>query len=110
VIDDLWQLGKPRGIGGPWSRAQVQTGAVSDLSLISHYDQRTLTITQQSDGPVTFRIEVEVLGHGPWLLYKEVTVAPGEVYKHQFPAHFQARWIRFVAESACEVSTMLVYE
>jgi hypothetical protein len=110
VIDDLWQLGKPRGSGGPWSGTQVHAGAVSDPYLISHYDQRSLTITQESDGPVTFRIEVEPLGHGPWLLYKEVTVAPGEAFQYQFPDDFQARWIRFVAESPCQVSTFLVYK
>lgn len=110
AIDDLWDMGKPTGHGGPWNNSSVKVGVASDPYLISHYDKKTLKISHKSESPVTFRIEVEPIGHGPWMLYKEVTVKPGEKFKYEFPNSFQARWIRFVANTNCTVTTWLTYE
>ena len=32
VVDDLWQLGHPRGRGGPWWRTEVAAGVASDAA------------------------------------------------------------------------------
>ena len=109
VIDDLWKLGKPTGVGGPWKKTLVEAHQPSDPYLIGFYDQRNLTISHQANQAVTFKIEVEPVGHGPWMLYQQVTIAPGEVFKHEFPDSFQARWIRFTADKDCEASTWLEY-
>jgi hypothetical protein len=110
VIDDLWEMGKPTGQGGPWKNSSVKAGEPSDPYLIGFYDKRTLEISHESAQPVTFRIEAEPIGHGPWMLYKEVTVKPGETYKHEFSESFQARWIRLTANSNCSATTWLEYE
>ena len=110
AIDDLWEMGKPTGHGGPWKNSTVKTSESSDPYLIGFYDKRTLEISHESTQPVTFKIEVEPIGHGPWMLYKEITVKPGETFKYEFPANFQARWIRFVADKDCTATTWLVYE
>ena len=110
VIDDLWKMGKPTGIGGPWKNANVKAGEASDPYLIGFYDKRSLRISHGNDQPVTFKIEVEPIGHGPWMLYKEVTVNPGELFKHQFSEKFQARWIRFVTDKKCKATTWLEYD
>ena len=110
AIDDLWKLGKPTGKGGPWKNAEVQAGEASDPYLIGFYDQRRLELSHESSKPVTFTIEVEPVGHGPWMEYQRVTVAPGETYTHQFPADFQARWIRFQADQNTTATAWLVYE
>jgi hypothetical protein len=110
AIDDLWELGKPVGHGGPWKNSAVKPGEPSDPYLIGFYDERSLEISHDSSDPVTFKIEVEPIGHGPWMLYKEVTVKPGEKFNHQFSESFQARWIRFVADKDCKASTLLIYE
>ncbi len=110
VIDDLWDLGKPVGHGGPWKNSAVKSGEPSDPYLIGFYDQRSIEISHQSSQPVTFKIEVEPIGHGPWMLYKEVTIQPGEKFKHDFPADFQSRWIRFVADKDCTATTYLEYQ
>ncbi len=109
AIDDLWKLGKPIGRGGPWKGTSVQADEPSDPYLIGFYDQRSLTLSHQSDEPVTFSIEVEPVGHGPWMIYQEVTVAPGETYEHTFPGHFQSRWIRFRSGSDCQATAWLEY-
>jgi hypothetical protein len=110
AIDDLWEMGKPTGHGGPWKNSSVKAGQPSDPYLIGFYDKRTLEISHQSAQPVTFRIEVEPIGHGPWMLYKQVKVNAGETFKYDFPAGFQARWIRFVADKVCLVTTFLEYK
>jgi hypothetical protein len=110
VIDDLWEMGKPVGKGGPWKNSSITAGEPSDPYLIGFYDKRSLEISHESKEPVTFKIEVEPIGHGPWMLYKEVTVRPGETYKHEFSENFQARWIRFVVDKSCKATAWLKYE
>lgn len=109
VIDDLWTLGKPTGRGGPWKEAAVQAGEPSDPYLIGFYDKRSLTLSHDGEETVTFRIEVEPIGHGPWMLYEEAAVAPGETFEHSFPESFQARWIRFTADKGCSATAWLEY-
>jgi hypothetical protein len=110
TIDDLWEMGKPTGKGGPWKNSSVKEGEPSDPYLIGFYDKRSLEISHESTQPVTFKIEVEPIGHGPWMLYKEVTVNPGETFKYEFSANFQARWIRFVADKNCSATAWLDYK
>ncbi|MDB4584850.1 hypothetical protein N9164_17000, partial [Draconibacterium sp.] len=110
VIDDLWEMGKPTGQGGPWKNTSVKAGEPSDAYLISHYDKKTLEISHESAQTVTFKIEVEPIGHGPWMLYKEISVNPGETFKYEFPENFQARWIRFTADKVCTATTNLEYK
>lgn len=109
VIDDLWKLGKPTGRGGPWKDTAVKAGKPSDAYLIGFYDQRSLTLSHHAREAVTFTIEAEPIGHGPWMPYKKVSVKPGENYKHTFPDSFQSRWIRFVADKDCKATAWLEY-
>ncbi len=110
AIDDLWEMGKPTGHGGPWKNLVVKAGVPSDAYLTGFYDKRSLEISHDSDKPVTFKIEVEPIGHGPWMVYKEITIQPGETFKHKFPKDFEARWIRFVADEVCQATTLLNYK
>lgn len=110
VIDDLWKLGKPVGQGGPWKDSKVKANESSDAYLIGFYDKRSLKLSHQSDKPVQFKIEVEPIGHGPWMVYREVIVKPGETYEYQFPETFQSRWIRFVADKNCQATAWLEYQ
>ncbi len=110
AIDDLWKVGKPVGEGGPWKNSAVKRGVASDPYLIGFYDKRSLKLTHNSKQTVTFRIEVEPIGHGSWMLYKEVSVKAGDVLAYTFPEGFQARWIRFVADKDCLATTWLKYE
>ena len=109
AIDDLWEMGKPTGHGGPWKNSSVKAGVPSDPYLISHYDKKTLEISHKLNETVSFKIEVEPIGHGPWMLYKEVAVKPGEKFKYEFPKSFQARWIRFVTDTNCSATAYLDY-
>ncbi|MGV3587465.1 MAG: hypothetical protein ACO1OF_10705 [Adhaeribacter sp.] len=110
TIDDLWKLGKPKGEGGPWKNAQIKKGVTSDPYLIGFYDKRKLSLSHDAKEPVVFTVEVEPVGHGPWMTYKEITVPAGKTIDYTFPDSFQARWIRFSSDKNCKATSWLVYE
>ncbi len=110
AIDDLWKLGKPVGHGGPWKNSKVTANVPSDPYLISFYDKRSLKLSHNSDQEVIFTMEVEPIGHGPWMDYKKVTVKPGETFEFEFPATFQSRWIRFQSNKDCMATAWLDYK
>ena len=110
TIDDLWKLGKPKGQGGPWKNSSVVANAKSDPYLIGFYDKKSLKISHKSNQTVTFKIEIEPIGHGPWMLFKEVDVKPNETFEYTFAPDFQARWIRFSANKNCDATTWLTYQ
>ncbi|MEZ4905261.1 MAG: hypothetical protein R2822_27655 [Spirosomataceae bacterium] len=110
TIDDLWKLGKPIGEGGPWKNSQVKSGVASDAYLIGFYDKKSLQLSHKSAQAITFTIQVEPVGHGPWMNFKQVTVKSGETFDYTFPADFQARWIRFVADKDGEATAWLTYQ
>jgi hypothetical protein len=108
AIDDLWKLGKPRGKGGPWSNSAVKAGEASDPYLLWGYDRRRLTLTASTAG--TIRIEVDLTGEGHWVPHKTFSVAPGRPVQYSFPAAFQARWLRCVADHDGVASALLEYD
>ncbi len=110
VIDDLWKMGKPVGEGGPWKDSDIKKGVPSDPYLIGFYDQRSLQISHNASKPVSFSIEVEPIGHGPWMTYTKVTVNPGKAFDFVFPGTFQSRWIRLVADKNCKATAWLKYQ
>ena len=110
TIEDLWKLGKPIGQGGPWENTSVLANTPSDPYLIGFYDKKSLKISHKSNQNVTFKIEIEPIGHGPWMTYKEITVKPNERFEHTFASDFQARWIRFSTNKNCEATAWLNYK
>lgn len=109
-IDDLWKLGKPVGKGGPWKKTTVKAGESSDPYLIGFYDKKSLNLSHDSREDVTFKVEVLPIGHGPWVVYKKVTVKEGEEFKHIFPDSFEARWIRFTPDRDVVATAFLEYK
>lgn len=109
TIDDLWKLGKPSGKGGPWMDTPVQAGEYSDPYLIGFYDERQLTLSHDDARTVTFTLEVQPLGHGPWIEYQQIAVQTGENITQVFPEAFEARWIRFKVDRACMATAWLEY-
>lgn len=110
TIDDLWKLGKPVGVGGPWKNTLVEKDVPSDPYLIGFYDKKTVQLSHDAKGPVTFQLQVEPVGHGPWMLYKEITVPSGKTVEYVFPDAFQSRWIRLTSDSDCKATAWFTYE
>ncbi len=76
AIDDVWQLGKPRGIGGPWKDTRVEANAPSDPYLMTGFDAKTLSLSHRSKQTVTIRLELDITGDGLWRNYKSFAVLP----------------------------------
>jgi hypothetical protein len=109
VIDDLWSMGKPRGKGGPWIGSKAEMGIPSDPYLIGFYDKRSLSLKHGLDEKVTFTVEVDPSGQGPWIEFMDFEVSPEETLDYIFPDQFQARWIRFKVDKDCEATALLEY-
>jgi hypothetical protein len=107
-IDDLWQLGKPTGQGGPWKGTVVAAGEPSDPYLMTGYDRKTLTL--RADRDVTVTLEVNVDHQSGWHVYKTFTLKTGQPETYHFPEDYSAHWIRFTADAACTATAWLVYD
>lgn len=110
AIDDLWKMGKPMGQGGPWKNSDVKANEPSDPYLFGFYDQRKLSLSHNAGFSVKFTIQMEPVGHGPWMTWKEVVVGPGETFEHSFEPGLQARWIRLIADKNCVATAWLEYK
>lgn len=110
VVDDLWQLGKAVGRGGPWHDSKVAADVPSDPYLMNGFDKRTLTLSQTGDEPVEIRVEIDVTGDGDWMPYQTFSVKPNQTVTHQFPAALHAYWVRTVANRPTTATAQLVYE
>ena len=110
VIDDLWQLGKPLGKGGPWKDTSVKADIPSDPYLIGFYDRKKLTLSHHSTDDITFTIEADPTGNGDWMEYMVRKVKAGEKWTYEFPAEFQARWIRFSTDVDTKATAWLEYK
>ena len=109
-VDDLWSLGKPVGIGGPWKETAVQAGAPSDPYLLTGYDRKKISLSHTSAAPVRIRVEVDLTGNGQWVTYRSFEVAAGQTTTHVFPVSYQAYWLRTVAESPVTATAQLTYD
>ncbi len=110
VADELWGLGKPRGIGGPWRRTQVRANQPSDPYLMTGYHRKRLQLSHDQPHAVQVRLEVDLTGTGLWRTYGTFTVPPGETLDHHFDDAFQAYWLRTTAGRDCLATALLTYE
>lgn len=110
AVDELWQLGKPVGRGGPWADTDVKAGVPSDPYLFRGYDKKTIALSHDAKDAVTLRVEVDVTGSGDWMPAHTATVKPGEKAEHVFPAAYCAHWVRVVADRDCKATAQLAYE
>lgn len=109
VIDDLWKLGRPRGVGGPWKASAVRAGAPSDPYLMTGFERRRLTLSHTASEAVGFTVELDVTGTGAWHVLSTHRVEPGaapEIPLDDVPAY----WLRVTADRDCTATAWLTYE
>jgi hypothetical protein len=109
AIDDVWKLGQPRGVGGPWKRTAVKKGQPSDPYLMSGYHSTKLTVSHDAAEPVRFRIECDITGTGFWILFQELNVMHRETRQLEFPASFKPYWLRVTSTADCNATCQLAY-
>ena len=110
VVDELWRLGKPVGVGGPWLRSAVKAGVASDPYLMAGYDRKSLRLSHDAPNSLAIRIELDYTGNGHWAEHRTLTVAKGEELRYEFSREVQAYWVRLVASGDCTASGQFVYE
>jgi len=109
--DDLWQFGKPAGVGGPWLETPVRAGEPSDPYLMADFEHKRVELSHDDAGPVALAIEVDpTVQRKHWQPYQTITVPPGEKITHEFPAGFSAHWVRVVTDRDCTATAQFVYE
>jgi hypothetical protein len=108
VIDDLWELGKPRGIGGVWNNSEVNADTPSDPYLMTGYDKKRCEFSHDSKETIEFRIELDVCGDGMWTLWQRVSVEPNQTAKLDITV--DAYWVRVVTNKPAKTTAMFIYE
>lgn len=110
-IDDLWKLGKPVGIGGPWYNSTVKADTPSDPYLMTGFDRKRAELSHGAEGTVVFTIEVDFLGTGRFAVYQTLPVPAGQKVTHEFPPGFAAHWVRLKTDVDCVRATAkLIYD
>jgi hypothetical protein len=108
-IDDLWQMGKPQGWGGPWWETDVEAGAPSDPFLMTGFDKKVLHLAHDLNETVEFKVEVDFLGNGSWQEYYTFRVYNNGYLHHEFPDGFSAHWIRITVNKKCQATAYFMY-
>ena len=108
VIDDLWQLGKPRGKGGVWKDSKVKAGVASLPYLMTGYDRKSVFLSSERDAE--FTIEIDVDGTGLWVPCETFAIGAGKSVEHQFPEGFSAYWVRVISSTETTATAIFLYE
>lgn len=108
-VDDLWRMGAPRGVGGPWKNSAVTNGVASDPYLMFGYERKVLELSHSNAAPVTFTVEVDFAADNSWSEYARFTVAPGQTLTHVFPDGYSAHWIRVKSDTTTTATAQLTY-
>ncbi len=109
-VDDLWKLGKPVGVGGPWKESPAEKDTPSDPFLMTGFDRKTLHLTHDAQEEVQFRIEVDYSNRDFWKVYQTVAVPPGETVTIAFPEGYAAHWARLMVDRNCRATALFQYE
>jgi hypothetical protein len=110
TADDLWQLGKPRGFGGPWKNSDVTAGKPSDPYLMTGYDKKTLVLENHGAAETTITVELDAAGDGRFAAYRSFKLAPSAKETFEFPHWINAYWVRTVSSATTNATAQLTYE
>lgn len=58
---------------------------------------------------MTFKIEIDFIGDGSWVTYKEIEVPAAGYAHHEFPDGFSAHWVRVRPSRACNATVYFIY-
>ena len=107
VADDLWAIGKPAGVGGPWSATAVKAGEASDPYIMTGFDKKKLTVSADKDAKI--KVEIDLTGSGTWSTLMSIEVKAGTPVEKDLSG-ISAYWVRFTSDTACTATAQLVYE
>jgi len=108
-VDDLWRMGAPRGVGGPWKNSAVGAGWPSDPYLMFGYEHKVLELSHDRAEPVTFTVQVDFAADDSWSEYARFVVPPGQTFKHVFPDVYSAHWVRLSSDTTATATATFTY-
>lgn len=108
-IDDLWSLGKPVGEGGPWKNTQVKADQLSDMYLMTGYDEKTVEFISDIDTEFQLYIHVNHYSNKP-VLFKTFELKAGEKTTYKFPKGFSAHWAQLKSNKDCKATAWFLYK
>lgn len=108
-IDDLWKLGKPVGVGGPWKKTAVQADKLSVPYLMTGYDHKELTLSADKSVTVELWLDVAHYTNKP-VLYKSFKLKAGEAQTFVFPEGFNAHWAMLKVNKNCTATAQFTYK
>ena len=76
-VDELWELGRPRGRGYLWRARETRDGDASDPMLTTGFRARRVVLENESSEPVEVALELDPTGDERWSEYRRVKV-PGQ--------------------------------
>lgn len=109
AVDDLWAFGKSRGEGGPWKNTAVKADTPSDAYLMTGFDKKALTLSQEGADAVAMTLELDLTGTGVWRTFGTYRVESGKTVQVNLDA-VRAYWLRLKADKDCEATAWLVYK
>ena len=107
VADDLWKIGKPVGVGGPWLATAVKAGVPSDPYIVTGFDKKQVAIIADKNAKI--RLEFDVTGSGTWIPLYNVEVKAGK-WRSIDLGGIRAYWVRAVADCDCTATVQFKYE
>ncbi|UMB52598.1 hypothetical protein MKD41_09640 [Lutibacter sp. A64] len=108
-IDDLWSLGKPVGEGGPWKNTQVKANQLSDMYLMTGYDEKTVIL--ESDVATDFELYIHINHYSKEpVLFKTFQLKAGEKITYKFPEGFSAHWAQLKSSKDCNATAWFIYK
>jgi hypothetical protein len=110
AVDDVWQFGKPRGLGGPWAETVVKANQPSDPYLLSGFDLKTVKLAHNASSNVNIKLECDITGNGLWIPFREVEVMPKMVVSLEIPPTYSAYWLRAISDTECQATCQLEYK
>ena len=108
-VDDLWRMGAPSGVGGPWENSPVTNSVASDPYLMFGYERKVLELSHANASPVMFTVEVDFAADNSWNEYARFSVAPGQVLRHVFPEGYSAHWVRVTSDTTTTATAQFTY-
>ena len=109
ALDDVWKLGAPGGVGGPWKDTAVKAGVASDPYLMNGFTVAELTLATSVEA--TFTLEADIDGCGKWVKAGEWRLRAGERKKldEWEWKSFAAYWVRLRSDRGCIATAQFRY-
>jgi len=109
-VDDLWKLGKPRGVGGPWNRTLVRKNVPSDPYLMTGYNRKQIRLSHELESTVVVLLELDLTGDGLWSRWQQFEMRPGQTVEYEFPEEVNAYWLRLTADQDTTATAIVQYD